>query len=97
MTTAGVATSSRKIVAIDVPPALLTCVAALQRQLQSYIVSNTNSSKTIKSAKPPGHPHRFCQVHNEVAPPIVQRNMTAQRLATHGVQDGRPVGPLTTA
>jgi hypothetical protein len=58
MTTAGVATSSRKIVAIDVPPALLTCVAALQRQLQSYIVSNTNSSNDQKR-KAAGSPAPF--------------------------------------
>jgi hypothetical protein len=54
MTTTRVATSLQKIVAMGIPPGLL-----LNLRLQSYIASDKDSSKTIKSAKPQPHPHRF--------------------------------------
>jgi hypothetical protein len=56
MTTTRIATSLQKIVVMGIPPGLL-----LNLRLQRYIASDTDASKTIKSAKPPCRPHRFAR------------------------------------
>jgi hypothetical protein len=80
----------QKIVAMGIPPGL-----PLNLQLQSYIASDRESSKILKSTKPRCHPHRLEQVHDEVATPNVGRDVTRQWLITTIVHDGQRIEPPT--
>jgi hypothetical protein len=89
MTTTRVATSTQKIVAIDAPPDLLLNLQfqLCNRSCKGYIVPDTNSSKTIESAKPPCHSARVTGLRRwsaTEAPSVVWRHKGWQRPLSKG-------------